>query len=48
MKKCGLQYEGTLLEAGKNNMGFCDLVVYGITKKMYLGIGDLSHRLPEF
>jgi ribosomal-protein-alanine N-acetyltransferase len=36
MKKAGLEYEGTLLEAGKNNTGICDIVVYGITKKMYL------------
>ncbi len=35
MKKAGLFYEGTLLEAGKNNRGICDIVVYGLTKKMY-------------
>lgn len=36
MKKAGLKYEGTLLDAGKNNTGICDLVIYGITKNMYL------------
>lgn len=37
MQKSGLQYEGTLIEAGRNNTGVCDVVVYGITRKMYLG-----------
>lgn len=36
MKKAGLEYEGTMKAAGKNIMGICDLVVYGITKEMYL------------
>jgi len=35
MKKAGLQYEGTLLQAGKNNIGICDLAVFGITRTMY-------------
>jgi len=35
MKKSGLLYEGTSLEAGKNNTGICDVVIYGITKKAY-------------
>ncbi len=35
MMKAGLKYEGTLLEAGRNNSGVCDMAVYGITKKMY-------------
>lgn len=35
MKKAGLRYEGTLIEAGKNNLGICDLTIYGITRKMY-------------
>jgi ribosomal-protein-alanine N-acetyltransferase len=35
MKKAGLLYEGTLLEAGKNNTGICDVVVYGITRRIY-------------
>lgn len=36
MIKSGLKYEGTLLEAGKNNTGICDIALYGMTKKMYL------------
>lgn len=35
MKKSGLLYEGTLLEAGKNNTGICDMAIYGITRKVY-------------
>lgn len=35
MKKAGLLYEGTLLEAGKNNIGICDVGIYGITRKIY-------------
>ena len=35
MKKSGLEYEGTLLQAGKNNTGICDVAIYGITKQMY-------------
>lgn len=35
MLKTGLQYEGTLRGAGKNNTGICDVAVYGITKGMY-------------
>lgn len=33
MKKCGLQYEGTLRQAGKNNQGICDNVMYSILKR---------------
>ncbi|WP_143319806.1 GNAT family N-acetyltransferase [Clostridium sp. HBUAS56010] len=36
MNKAGLQYEGTLVQAGKNNEGVCDLAVYGLTKAMYI------------
>lgn len=36
MMKCGLRYEGTLAEAGKNNMGICDKALYALTRKMYL------------
>ena len=36
MKKSGLLYEGTLLEASKNNTGICDVAIYGITKKLQL------------
>lgn len=35
MLKSGLKYEGTLLEAGRNNLGICDLAIYAITRKMY-------------
>lgn len=28
MKKCGMDYEGTLRRAGRNNTGICDLAVY--------------------
>lgn len=36
MKKSGLLFEGTLLEASKNNTGICDVAIYGITKKLYV------------
>lgn len=36
MKKAGLFYEGTLKQAGKNNQGVIDVVVYGLTKEDYL------------
>jgi len=32
MKKCGMQFEGILRQAGKNNTGLCDLAVYSILK----------------
>jgi len=35
MIKSGLEYEGTLIEGGKNNTGICDVAVYGLTKRMY-------------
>ncbi len=35
MKKCGLQYEGTLRQAGKNNQGICDVATYAILKQDY-------------
>ena len=35
MKKCGLQYEGTHRQAGKNTQGICDVVSYAILKKDY-------------
>lgn len=28
MRKCGMEYEGTLRKAGRNNQGICDLCVY--------------------
>ncbi len=35
MKKCGLQYEGTNRQAGKNTQGVCDVATYAILKKDY-------------
>ena len=38
MKKCGLQYEGTMRQAGKNTSGiFCDLATYAILREDYFG-----------
>lgn len=33
MKKCGLSYEGTHRQSGRNNVGLCDLSIYAILKK---------------
>ena len=33
MRKCGMQYEGTLRRADRNNQGICDIAVYGILKE---------------
>lgn len=30
MKKCGMKYEGTVRQADINNMGICDLCLYGL------------------
>lgn len=30
MLKCGLKYEGTRIKADRNNMGICDVAMYGI------------------
>jgi len=35
MKKCGLQYEGTLRKADKNNTGIVDVAMYGILAEEY-------------
>lgn len=32
MRKCGMQYEGTLRSADRNNQGICDASVYGILR----------------
>lgn len=32
MKKCGMQYEGTLRQADRNNQGICDACYYGLLK----------------
>ena len=36
MEKCGLQYEGTLRQADRNNQGVCDKVVRAILREDYL------------
>jgi [ribosomal protein S5]-alanine N-acetyltransferase len=36
MKKCGLKPEGIQLQAGKNNIGICDIATYGIIRSHYL------------
>ena len=28
MKKCGMQYEGTLRQSARNNQGICDIAIY--------------------
>ncbi len=35
MKKCGLQYEGTLKESDINNQGICDASWYALLRKDY-------------
>ena len=35
MRKCGLQYEGTHRQSGKNMQGICDEAVYAILKEDY-------------
>lgn len=35
MLKCGLQYEGTLRNADRNNQGICDTAMYGILSEDY-------------
>ncbi len=35
MKAAGMQYEGTMRQAGKNNTGICDCTLYAITKDQY-------------
>lgn len=32
MKKCGMNYEGTMKSAGKNNRGICDICRYALIK----------------
>lgn len=36
MQKCGLVYEGTARQAGKNNCGICDVAHYAILKEDYI------------
>lgn len=35
MQKCGMKYEGTMRQGGKNNQGLCDVSVYAIIAKVY-------------
>ena len=35
MKKCGLKFEGTRRQGGKNNQGIVDLSVYAILREDY-------------
>ena len=35
MEKCGMQYEGTMRQAGKNNQGVCDSVMRAILREDY-------------
>ena len=44
MKKCGLIYEGTLRQAGKNNQGICDLSQYAILKEDYFKKKNDAHK----
>ena len=42
MRKCGLKYEGTLRKADKNNLGICDMTIYGLLAEDYLStIGEI-------
>lgn len=36
MEKCGMRYEGTLRQYGRNNQGVCDSVIRSILRKEYL------------
>lgn len=35
MTKCGMKYEGTHIQAARNQQGLCDIAVYGIVKHDY-------------
>ncbi len=35
MKKCGLTHEGTVRQTGMNNLGLCDLCIWGILRSDY-------------
>ena len=55
MKKCGLLYEGTARQAGRNMQGVCDLCRYAILREDYLksvspvgrSICTIPHPLPR-
>lgn len=42
MKKCGLNYEGTLRKSGWNNCGIVDICIYGILRSEYVVPRDHS------
>ena len=44
MEKCGLQYEGTLRQAGKNNQGIGDKVVRAILREDYDKLSGSEER----
>ena len=35
MRKCGMQYEGTLRQADRNNQGLCDAAMYALLARDY-------------
>lgn len=37
MRKCGMQYEGTLRQSDRNNQGICDACWYSILRSEYFG-----------
>lgn len=38
MEKCGMKYEGTLIQSARNQQGICDIAVYGLVKRDYTAI----------
>lgn len=36
MLKCGLKYEGTKIQGGRNNTGICDVALYGLVKDQWI------------
>lgn len=48
MKKCGLIYEGTSRQAGKNMQGICDVVRYAVLKEDYFKIKEKAGFTPVF
>ncbi len=44
MEKAGLEYEGTLRQAGKNNRGICDIVVRAALRREWKAAGSISSK----
>lgn len=42
MKKCGMQYEGTIRQTARNNTGICDISVYGMLKAEWEALHGLG------